>query len=199
MGIVFFYMTVSLDGFIAGPDDDVSRLFRWYFSGDTEIPLPGSPPLRVSQASAELIAEYERSAGAGVVGRHTFDVAGAWGGNPPGAPLFVLTHDPPADWIRPGSPFVFVTDGIASAVRQARVAAGDKDVQIWTGSAFRQALQEGLVDEIHVALAPVLLGTGTHLYEGLGTEPIDLEIMRVVHTPEVTHLRYRVVRPAPER
>ncbi len=194
MGIVFFYMTVSLDGFIAGPNDEAGRLFRWYFSGDTEIAVPGSPTLRVSRASAELMEAYERSGGAGIVGRRTFDIAGAWGGDPPSAPCFVLTHDPPAEWLTPSSPFVFVTDGIESAVRQAKAAAGDKDVQVWTGSAFRQALRAGLLDEIHIALAPILLGSGVHLYEGLGPDPVDLEIVRVVDTPEVTHLRYRVVR-----
>ncbi len=196
MSIVYFYMTVSLDGFIAGPDDDVERLFSWYFRGDTEVPIPGSPTLKVSPASARLIEEYGRTAGAGIVGRRTFDIAQAWGGNPPGAPLFVLTHDPPREWSsRPESPFVFVTDGIESAVRQASEAAGERNVQVWTGSTFRQALAAGLLDEIHIALAPILLGGGIHLYESLGPEPVDLEIVSVVDAPEVTHLRYRVVRP----
>ena len=194
MGIVFFYMTVSVDGFIAGQDDAVDRLFGWYFGGDTEVSVAGSPTLRVSPASAQILEEYRRSVGAGIVGRRTFDLSGAWGGDPPGAPLFVMTHDPPPEWQGPESPFVFVTDGIESAVARAKAAAGEKDVQIWTGSTFRQALRAGLLDEIHVAVAPLLLGAGVHLYDGLGPEPIDLEIVRVVDTPDVTHLRYRVVR-----
>jgi dihydrofolate reductase len=194
MGVVYFYMTVSLDGFIAGPDDDVGHLFGWYFRGDTEVPIPGSPTLKVSAQSARLIEEYGRMSGAGIVGRRTFDLSHAWGGDPPGAPLFVLTHDPPREWMTKDSPFVFVTDGIESAVRQARQAAGDRNVQVWTGSTFRQALAAGLLDEIHIALAPVLLGGGVRLYDEMASQPVDLEILSVGDTPEVTHLRYRVVR-----
>jgi dihydrofolate reductase len=194
MGKVFFYMTVSLDGFVAGPNDNVERLFRWYFSGDVEIPIPGSPTLRVSPASAEVLLDSSRTGGAMVTGRRNFDLAGAWGGNPPTSPCFVLTHDPPADWTDEGSPFVFVTDGIESAVRQAREAAGERDVEIGTPSTFQQALNAGLLDEIHIDLVPILLGDGIRLFENLRIEPTDLEIIRVVPASDVTHLRYRVVR-----
>ena len=194
MGKVFFYMTVSLDGFVAGPNDNVERLFRWYFSGDVEIPIPGSPTLRVSPESAEVLLDPSRTGGAMVTGRRNFDLAGAWGGNPPTSPCFVLTHNAPKAWAGEGSPFIFVTDGIDSAVRQAREAAGDMDVEIGTPSTFQQALNAGLLDEIHIDLVPILLGDGIRLFDHLQIEPTDLEIIRIVAAPDVTHLRYRVVR-----
>ena len=193
MGKVYFYMTVSLDGFVAGPNDEVGRLFGWYFAGDTEVEVPGSPTLRVSRESAELMREATESGGAMITGRHNFDIAHAWGGSPPGAPCFVLTHDPPEGWLGEGSPFVFVTDGIESAVSQAKAAAGDKDVEIGTPSTFQQALNAGLLDEIRIDLAPIILGTGIRLFDNLTTAP-DLAINRVVSTPHVTHLRYAVVK-----
>ena len=195
MGKVVFYMTVSLDGFVAGPNDNVERLFRWYFSGDIEIPIPGSPTLRVSPESAEVLLEASGTGGAMVTGRRNFELAGAWGGNPPTSPCFVLTHNVPDAWADDGSPFTFVTDGIESAVRQAREAAGDGDVEIGTPSTFQQALNAGLLDEIHIDLVPILLGDGIRLFEHLQIEPTDLEIIRIVAAPDVTHLRYRVVRP----
>jgi dihydrofolate reductase len=194
MGRVIFYMTVSVDGFVAGPNDEVARLFRWYFSGDTAIPIPGSPTLMVSKASAEVLLDPGRTGGAMITGRRNFEIARGWGGDPPTAPCFVLTHRPPDDWVEPGWPFVFVHDGIESAVRQAREAAGDKDVEIGTPSTLQQALGAGLVDEIHIDQVPLLLGQGIRLFDHLSIEPIDLEVIRVVDAPGVTHLRYRVVR-----
>ena len=194
MGKVFFYMTVSLDGFVAGPNDNVDRLFRWYFSGDVEIPIPGSPTLRVSRESAEVLLDASRTGGAMVTGRRNFDLAGGWGGNPPTSPCFVLTHSVPEEWTNARSPFVFVTDGIESAIRQAKDAAGDKDVELGTPSVFQQALNAGLLDEIHIDLVPILLGEGVRLFDHLRIEPTDLEVLRVVPAPDVTHLRYRVVK-----
>jgi len=199
---VIFNMTMSLDGFIAGPNDGPGnglgdggdRLFKWYFSGDIEIPIPGSPVLKVSPESAELIKESFETMGAMVTGRRTFNIAGAWGGNPPGAPCFVVTHTVPREWVKEGSPFTFVTDGVESAIRQAKKAAGEKNVVVTTASILQQCLIAGLVDEIDVDLAPVLLGAGIRLFDNLGTEPINLEITRVVEAPGVTHLRFRVVK-----
>ena len=196
MGKVIFYMTVSVDGFVAGPDDEVGRLFDWYFSGDVEIPIPGSPTLRVSRVSADVLLDASRSGGAMVTGRRNFDLARGWGGNPPTSPCFVLTHSVPEEWVGEESPFVFVTDGIESAIRQAREAAGDKDVEVGTPSTLQQALNAGLVDELHIDLVPILLGTGIRLFDHLAIEPTDLEIIRVVPAPGVTHLRYRVAKPS---
>ena len=150
--------------------------------------------LKVSPQSAALLQEAIGTNGAMVTGRRNFDVANAWGGKPPFTPTVVLTHHVPADWVGDGSPFIFVTDGIESAIRQARQAAGDKHVAVATPSITQQCLKAGLLDEIHIALVPVLLGAGTRLFERLGIEPIELESTQVVAAPGVTHLTFRVVR-----
>src|ERR1044071_8101827 len=119
MGKVVFNMTMSLDGFVAGPNDGPENglgdggdaLFNWYFSGDTDFQIPGAPPFKVSAASAEILQDALKNNGAMVAGRRMFDVAQGWGGNPPGSPCFILTHHPPQEWVKPGSPFIFVTDG----------------------------------------------------------------------------------------
>jgi dihydrofolate reductase len=208
MGKVVFNMTVSLDGFVAGPNDNPDNglgdggeaLFNWYFSGDTEISVgSGSPTLKVSAQSAELLREAMANYGAGVWGRKTFDIAHAWGGNPPGkvsansSPAFIVTHHAPQEWVYEGSPFVFVTDGVESAVRQAKEAAGDKDVAICTASILQQCLNLGLMDAIHLDVAPLLLGKGVRLFDHLDIQPITLELIRVVEAPGVTHLGYRVL------
>ena len=113
---------------------------------------------------------------------------------PPGRPCFIVTHTVPQEWVKEGSPFTFVTDGVESAIRQARQAAGDKDVVICTASILQQCLKAGLVDEIHIDVAPVLLGGGVRLFDNLGTTPIELERIRVIEAPGVTHLGFRVVK-----
>ncbi len=203
MGKVTFNMTMSLDGFVAGPNDNPENglgdggegLFKWYFSGDTEVKLSeGTPVLKISKKSAKLLKEGIKGYGAGVWGRKTFDIAHAWGGNPPGSPAFIVTHNVPQEWVKEGSPFIFVTDGVESAIRQAKQAAGDKDVVICTASILQQALKAGLVDEISVDVAPILIGGGVSLFDHLGAGPIELECTRVVEAPNVTHLRYRIIK-----
>jgi dihydrofolate reductase len=203
MGKVVFNMTMSLDGFVAGPNDNPDNglgdggdaLFNWYFSGDTEIFISeGTPPLKVSQQSAKLLRDSFASYGAGVWGRKTFDIARAWGGHPPGSPAFIVTHTVPQEWVKEGSPFIFITDGVESAIRQAKEAAGDKDVVVCTASILQQCLNAGLMDEIHVDVAPLLLGKGVRLFEHLMTVPIELECIRVVDAPGVTHMGFRVVK-----
>jgi dihydrofolate reductase len=203
MGKVVFNMTMSLDGFVAGPNDGPEnglgdggdRLFEWYFSGDTEIPISdGNMVLKVSPQSAEMLKQAFETYGAGVWGRRTFDIARAWGGHPPGTPCFIVTHAVPQEWVYEGSPFTFVTDGVESAVRQAKQAAGDKDVVICTASILQQCLQAGLMDEIYIDLAPVLLGSGVRLFDNLGKAPIELENIRAIAAPGVIHLGFRVVK-----
>lgn len=203
MGKVTFNMTMSLDGFVAGPNDGPENglgdggdvLFKWYFSGDTEVPISdGQMTLKVSSESAEIIKEAFATYGAGVWGRRTFDIAKAWGGHPPGSPCFIVTHTVPQEWVKDGSPFIFVTDGVESAIRQAKEAAGEKDVVICTPSILQQCLRVGLVDEIHVDVAPVLLGSGVRLFDSLSTGPVELESIRVIGAPGVTHLGFRVVK-----
>lgn len=202
MGKVVFHNSISLDGFVAGPNDGPENplgdggeaLFRWYFDGDTELNVPGAPPMKMSKRSAEVFQQGIQSIGAMICGRRMFDIAGAWGGNPPGSPCYVVTHHPPKEWVKEGSPFIFVTDGVESAVEQAKQAAGDKDVAVSSASIAQQCIRAGLLDEVHLALMPVLLGGGVRLFDHLGTEPIELELTRVVEAPGVTHLRFRVLK-----
>jgi dihydrofolate reductase len=203
MSKVILDITTSLDGFIAGPNDGPERplgdggerLFAWYFSGDTDFEMPsGTMTFKVSPASAEVLQEVH-TIGALVTGRRTFDIANAWGGrHPVDAPVFVLTHTVPREWVYEGSPFTFVTDGVESAVEKAKEAAGDRDIGVGAASIAQQCIQAGILDEIQIHLAPVLLGGGIRLFDHPGAEPIDLESMRVVETPAVTHLRFRVVK-----
>jgi dihydrofolate reductase len=196
MGKVAFNTSVSLDGFVAGPNDEVDRLFEWYSSGDTDFEALGAPMrFKVSRASAELFRETWPRVGAIVTGRRTFDLAGAWGGNPPlGVPHVVVTHRVPQEWVKPGSPFTFVTDGVENAVAKAKQLAGEKDVAIGSASVMRQALQAGLLDEIDLDLVPILLGDGVRLFEGAGGQSTNLALLRVIEGTGVTHLHYRVVK-----
>jgi dihydrofolate reductase len=195
---------MSLDGFVAGPNDGPEnglgdggeRLFQWYSSGDTAFPLPGTDMVfQISRASADLLREEWSTFGAMVAGRRMFDIAHAWGGRPPGGgPCFIVTHAAPQEWLKEGSPFTFVTDGVESAIRQAKRAAGARDVSVSSASIAQQCIKAGLLDEIWIDLAPVLLGAGVRLFDHLGDAPVDLECIRVVEAPGVTHLRYRVVK-----
>lgn len=188
--------TISLDGFIAGPDDDIRPIFGWYYAGDTPYRVPGSGMVfNVSKASADLLQRDWGSVGAIVTGRRDFDVSKAWGGKPPLAvPTFIITHHPPQEWSYAGSPFIFVTEGVAAALEQAKAAAAGKDIALGGTKIVQQALQAGLVDEIKLHLAPVLLGAGIRLFDQLNDQTIALEIKDVIEGTGVTHLRYRVVK-----
>ncbi len=109
-------------------------------------------------------------------------------------PVFVVTHTVPTKCVKPGAPFTFVTDGVASAVAQARAAAGGKTVAVGAPQSAQQCLRAGLLDEVPLALASVVLGAGLRLFDPVGTDPIDLECLGVVQGTGVTHLRYRIVR-----
>lgn len=133
MGTVGTGFSMSLDGFIAGPNDDVQHVFKWYSSGDTEVKFPGGMAVKVSPESAEVLRETFATIGALVTGRRQFDNTKAWGGRHPlDVPVFVVTHSVPQQWVKeyPGSPFTFVTDGVESAIQQARKAAGNKNVAV---------------------------------------------------------------------
>ena len=204
MGKVTMGLSMSLDGFIAGPNDGAGnplgdggeRLFEWYSSGDTDYEMPGTEMVfKVSPQSAELLREGFGTMGAFVTGRRTFDIANGWGGRPPlGVPTFVVTHTVSQEWLYEGSPFTFVTDGVESAVEQAKAVAADKDVAVGAASIAQQCIRAGLLDEININLVPVLLGGGVRLFEHLGTGPIELEKTRVIEAPEITHLTFRVVK-----
>jgi dihydrofolate reductase len=204
MEIVSFENSMSLDGFVAGPHDGPAnplgdggeRLFAWYSSGDTPFTAPGNvPPFKISRASADLLRQEWSKFGAMVCGRRMFDITAGWGGNPPGGgPCFVVTHTIPPEWVTTGSPFTFVTDGVESAIRQARQAAGGKNVSVASASIAQQCLRAGLLDEIQIDLVPVLLDGGVRLFENLGDAPIHLESTGVIEGTGVTHLRFRVVK-----
>ncbi len=194
MGKVSVGFTMSLDGFIAEPNDDVGRLFKWYFGGDIAIPVPGtSMVFKVASASVEIIQELLDAYGAIVTGRRDFDVSKAWGGKSPlGVPVFIVTHNAPQEWAH-SEWFTFVTDGVESALEQAKKAAGDKKVAVGGTTITQQLLKAGLLDEIHIDLAPILLGDGIRLFDHLGT-PIELESTRVIESKFATHLTFRVVK-----
>jgi len=198
MGSVGVGLTMSLDGYIAGPNDSVDHIFDWYSSGDTEIKTPSETmSVRVYPESAGFLEGVYQSIGALVLGRRTFDLTNGWGGRHPAeVPVFVVTHNVPEEWVRvhPDAPFTFVTDGVESAVAQAKAVAGDKNVGVGAASIAQQCLDAGLLDEIHIDLAPCLLGDGIRLFEHLGVTPLDLEIKRVIDAPSVTHITYGVPR-----
>jgi dihydrofolate reductase len=212
MAKVLVALSMSLDGFIAGANDGSEqplgqggmRLFDWYFDGDRPIRQYQAaasrgvpvPPFKLSRSSAEVFEDLIETGGAAVTGRRTYDIADAWGGNGPlpGQPLFVVTHHVPEHVPDGESHYTFVTDGVERAIEQAKAAAGEKYVSLMGASIPQQCLRAGLLDEIQIHLVPVLLGSGVRLFDHLGTQSIDLETVRVVDSPGVTHLRYRVVR-----
>ncbi|WP_181774964.1 dihydrofolate reductase family protein [Amycolatopsis pittospori] len=197
MGKIITGGTMSLDGYIAGPEDSgFDLLFQWYGNGDVEIPTasPDVPPLRLSAASAELVRAEWGSIGALVVGRYLYDMTNAWGGRHPiDVPVVVLTHRRPEDRPQDDENFVFVTDGIEAAIVKARELAGEKNVVVNGGQMARQALEAGLLDEVGVELVPVVLGAGKPLFGELGGTPVRFEGPTVVvEGAGVTHLRYDV-------
>jgi dihydrofolate reductase len=199
MAKVTVALTMSLDGYIAGPNDGSElplgeggeALFEWYFNGDT--PSRYYDRFRLSKRSAEVFDAGIDACGAVVTGRRTYDIARAWGGDGPvpGLPLFVLTHSVPAEVPETSVPYTFVTDGIESAIKQAKAVAGDKYVSLAGSQAAQQCLRTGLLDEIWVGVVPLLLGGGVRLFDHIGG-PVRLETISVVDAPGVTHLSYRV-------
>ncbi|MGN9774421.1 dihydrofolate reductase family protein [Micromonospora sp. H33] len=190
--------TMSLDGYIADESHGgFEYLFQWYGNGDVETPT-ANPDLtmRTSAASAAHLRELNEKIGALVVGRRLFDMTGGWGGrHPMDVPVVVVTHRVPEGWEREGESFVFVTDGIESAIATAKSLAGEKQVGVNGGTIATQVMEAGLLDEVHVDLVPVLLGSGIPLFADLKIAPVQLEgPIRVVEGTGVTHLAYRVRR-----
>jgi dihydrofolate reductase len=146
----------------------------------------------VSPPSADHLHGLISELGAMISGRRTFDKAEGWGGNHAWGPAFVLTHQIPDGWPRPNSTVHFVTDGIESAVKQAEAAAAGKTVGVHGANTIQQCLKAGLLDEIHVDIAAVLLGSGIRLFDRLADTPIVLDNSKVIPGNGVTHLRYPV-------
>jgi dihydrofolate reductase len=200
MGDVVVGLTMSLDGFIAGPNDGPdnplgdggTKIFDWWTAGTERL---GPDDRFVPPARSRAVVEEMFQCGAIITGRRTFDIANGWGGHHPlGAPFFLLTHRPVDHFVGPGTDGTVVTDGIHSALDQARTVAGDRPIAVGAADVAQQYLKAGLVDEIHIDLVPVVMSGGISLFAHLqGHEP-RLECTRVVESDGVTHLRYRVVR-----
>ena len=188
-------MSMSLDGYVADLNDGVAEVFDWYFtSGDVEIHAGGSDPMtfKESGTSAEHVRSLTSELGAVLTGRRTFEVAGGWGGNHAWGPAFVVTHSIPTGWPRPDSTVHFVTDGLESAVAQAKAAAGGRSVGVHGADTIQRLLNAGLLDEISVDIAAVLLGSGVRLFDHLTGMPSVLGNPTVTAGVGVTHLRYPV-------
>ncbi len=196
MGSVGIGFSMSLDGFVAGPNDDVSRVFQWYFTGETSHTVTtGDQEFKMTESGAQMIEEAGKGTGALVTGRRTFDISHAWGGkHPMDVPVVVVTHRIPQEWLKEGSPFTFVTDGVEHAVAEAQRIAGDKSVAVGAPSIAQQCLKAGLIDEIQIDLVPVLLGEGIRLFDNLGDAPIELECRSIVPGNGVIHMNFRVVK-----
>ena len=193
MATVITDLSMSLDGFVAFPNDEAGVLFDWYGNGDVEMTAPDGMSLRVSEGSARHLRDLHENIGAAIVGRRLFDFTAGWGGNSPlGCPIFVVTHSVPEGWPRPGVAYTFVTDGVESAVAQAREAAGDGLVEVSGPNIIQQCLDLGLIDEIRISLVPVLLGDGVPFFGTLENAPIELDDPVITEGRKVTHLCYRV-------
>lgn len=195
------YMSMSLDGFITGPDDGPENglgtggegLHAWLFDGDNEVRGGvGLPALRTSAASLPVVHEI-LATGAVLTGRRTFDAAGGWGGDHhDGVHIEVLTRTEPGGDAVQGPNVHYATDGIEAAMARAKAAAGDRNVLIHGATTAQLALQAGVLDELEIHQVPLLLGAGRSLFGELGSHR-QIDLVRVIDAPGVTHLRYRMV------
>jgi dihydrofolate reductase len=203
VGKVHVDITMSLDGFIAGPNDSLElplgkggeKLHEWVYDLASWREPHGLEGGEINRDS-EVLEEAMSRAGAIVLGRRMFDLAKGWGDNPPfHMPVYVLTHEARDPLVKEGgTTFTFVTGGIESALDQARAAAADKDVSIAGGAnTIQQFLSAGLVDEFQIHIAPMLLGDGVRLFDQAPAD-VKLETTRVIESPRVTHLKFRVLR-----
>ena len=211
MSTVTCHISMSLDGFVAGPNQSLEnpigeggmRLHEWIFVTDSWRRQHGEEGGE-RNADSEVVDEVSGGTGAYIMGRKMFGGGdgpwdetwrGWWGEDPPyHAPVYVLTHHPRGPLpMQGGTTFNFVTDGIESALAQARQASGDKNIQIAGGaSAVQQFLAAGLLDELYLHIVPITLGAGERLLENVGD--LTLEPVKVVASPAVTHVKYRVAR-----
>ena len=194
MSASVLYMSMSVDGYIAGPGDEVGnpggdgfmRLHEWYgFGPDGELVQKAGP-------ASDFYAEAS-STGAVVAGRRTVEQVDHWGGDEHGVPIFVPSHRPPGPTVANYPLVTYVSDGIASAMGQAKAAAGERNVVVLGGYTAQRALEAGVLDELQIHQIPVLFGGGRRLFDVLPSR-VELEVVRVIDTPDATHIRYRVVR-----
>ena len=194
MAKVITNLSMSLDGFVADPEDGVAELFGWYANGPVEVDGGNGRVFRMTEASAAVLREALATVGAFLVGRRLYDHTRGWEGKPPAqAPMVVLTHEPPDDWPRDGVPITFATT-VEAAVAEASRLAGDMVVSVAGAHAARACLDAGLLDEIVVNLVPVILGAGIPFFAGIANGPVRLEDPTVVEAAGVTHLHYVVRR-----
>jgi len=187
------YMSMSLDGYIAGPNDEpgnpggdgFGRLHDWY--GDSQ-PSGAGP----SKASAEFLDEMNAT-GAVLAGRRTVEQVDHYNGHHHGVPIFVPSHRPPGPSVANYPLVTYVSDGIESAMAQAKAAAGDRNVLVHGAYTAQRALEAGVLDELQIHQIPVLLGQGLRMFDVLPSH-VELDVVRVIDTPEATHIRYRVRR-----
>ena len=193
MGKVMTDMSVTLDGFVGGPNGADPGLHNWVFGGIVPLTIGGTTFHLTSVSSAEFFREFVHNAGAVIVGNGTFKGMGEDAVFH--LPTFVLTHKACPAIFKDGVPITFVTDGIESALKQAQTAAGDKAVYIFGGAnTVQQYVKAGLLDEIQITVVPILIGEGIRLFDHLGTSAIELESTQVTPGVGVTHLKYRVVK-----
>ena len=197
MGSLTAHMAMSIDGYVADENDGIDELVGWYFTGDVAVPTAKEGiSFQTDEQSADVLRGALQTNGALISGRRNFDLANGWDGHHPmGVPTFVITHSIPEGWPREDSSMHFVTDGIESALEQARAVAGDKDVVIASPNIAQQYLNAGLLDRIAVSLVPVLLGGGMPFFENLSGAPVRLGTPSVTEGRGVTHLTYDVDRP----
>ena len=195
MGKVLTHMTMSLDGFIANPNDEPEELFEWYSGGEVSVPSrQEGMTFDVDAASAEMLRDLVGGNGVVIAGRRVFDQADGWGDQHPGADsVVVVTHHPPEDAAERWPRTTFV-EGVEAAVAKAREIAGDRDVTIASPDIINQALDLGLVDEVCVSLVPVLFGEGIPYFSQRAHGHLMLEDPVVVQGRRALHLRYPVRR-----
>jgi dihydrofolate reductase len=195
MGKVLTHMTMSLDGFIAGPNDQVDELFEWYGAGDIAMPSANDDvTFNLDETGAEVWRELTGHVGALVSGRRLFDLTDGWGDNhPAGAPVVVVTHHPPDDAATRWPRTTFV-EGVETAVMKAREIARGADVTIMSPNVIQQALNLGLVDEVCISLVPVLFGEGISYFGPLQHGHLLLEDPVVWQGRRALQLRYPVRR-----
>jgi dihydrofolate reductase len=202
VGTVVAQASMSLDGYIAKADNSIGRLFDWYTAGEVEVPTatPGIT-FHLTPASADYWREWTAGLGAIVCGRTLFDFTDGWGGrHTMDAPVVVVTHDVPGEWVdtHPDAPFEFVTDGVAAAIARAQEISGSLTVAVTAGTIAAQCLQLGLLDVVAVDLVPVVMGSGRPLFADLPPEDVSLGDPDVcIPSARVTHLRMPVLRSQP--
>ena len=196
MAKVLTHMCMSLDGFVAQPDDNPAELFDWYFTGDVVVPsAQDAMSFSVDAASALLLKELTSDCGALIAGRRLFDQTDGWGDNhPAGAPVVVVTHRPPPEGAAERFPRTTFTGSVEEAIATAKKIAGDRFVTIASADIIQQALTLGLVDEICISQVPVLFGTGIRYFGELLRGHVMLEDPVVVQGTRALHLRYPVRR-----